>query len=264
MRASILSAVCLAALAAAGCSTVPPEEDPVQIKLKDLDTRLSRIERVVANQSLLDLANQVEAMRADMRAMHNDVDELNHNFESMRKQQHDLYADLDQRMKALEARGGAGQAGNGSAAAGAAGGLAAGGAVAAQSGGEATDKSAYQDAFDLLKDSQYDKAIAAFQGFLTKYPGSSLADNAQYWLGEAYYVNKSFPDALVAFQRVVDNYPQSRKVPDALLKIGYCNYELKDYSAARAALSQVSTKYSDTPSGRLAQQRLDKMVAEKH
>ena len=66
-----------------------------------------------------------------------------------------------------------------------------------------------------------------------------MADNAQYWLGEAYYVNKSFPEALVAFQRVVDNYPQSRKLPDALLKIGYCNYELKDYSAARAALSQV-------------------------
>jgi TolA-binding protein len=39
---------------------------------------------------------------------------------------------------------------------------------------------------------------------------------------------------------------------------------LKQYSAARAALSQVTTKFADTPSGQLAQQRLDKMVAEKH
>ncbi len=45
----------------AGCASTPPEEDPVQIKLNDLDTRLARIERVVANQSLLDLANQDEA-----------------------------------------------------------------------------------------------------------------------------------------------------------------------------------------------------------
>jgi tol-pal system protein YbgF len=259
-RAVLLGAACLVALAGGGCASVSPEDDPVQIKLNDLDTRLARIERVATNQSLLDLANQVEALRADVRAMHNDVDELNHNLEAARKQQHDLYADLDLRVKTLEGRGGAGVA----AAAGAAGGLLAGGALMAQPGNEAADKGSYQAAFDLLKDGQYDRSIAGFQSFLSTYPSSSLDDNAQYWLGEAYYVNKSFPEALAAFQRVVDKYPQSRKLPDALLKIGYCNYELKDYSAARAALSQVSTKYADTPSGRLAQQRLDKMVAEQH
>ena len=84
LRAAILSAACLAALAAGGCASVPPEEDPVQIKLKDLDTRVARIERVVANQSLLDLANQVEALRSDVRAMRNDVDQLNHSLESTR------------------------------------------------------------------------------------------------------------------------------------------------------------------------------------
>ena len=67
----------------------------------DLDTRLTRIERVVANKSLLELANDVEALRSDVRAMHNDVDELSHNLETSRKQQRDLYADLDQRLKSL-------------------------------------------------------------------------------------------------------------------------------------------------------------------
>ncbi|MDP8985456.1 MAG: hypothetical protein M3N97_10510, partial [Pseudomonadota bacterium] len=105
---TFLSAACLAALAVGGCAATPPDEDPVQIKLKDLDTRLARVERVMSNQSLLDLANQVEALRSDVRAMHNDVDIVNHNLESARKQQHDLYADLDQRLKALETRGGAG------------------------------------------------------------------------------------------------------------------------------------------------------------
>ena len=85
----------------AGCATTP-DEDPVQIKLNDLDTRLARIERVVANQSLLQLANDVDALRNDVRAMHNDVDELNHQLETSRKQQRDLYADLDQRLKPLK------------------------------------------------------------------------------------------------------------------------------------------------------------------
>jgi tol-pal system protein YbgF len=131
-------------------------------------------------------------------------------------------------------------------------------------GNRRTDKGAYQAAFDLLKAGQYDRAIAGFQAFLSTYPSSALADNAQYWLGEAYYVNKQFPESLTAFQRVVEKYPGSRKLPDALLKIGYCDYELKDYSAARSALEQVPAKFPDSASARLAQQRLEKMAAEKH
>jgi tol-pal system protein YbgF len=250
-RASIWGFVCLASWAIAGCSTTPPEEDPVHIKLNDLDTRLARIERVVSNQSLLDMANQVESLRSDVRAMRNDVDVLNHSLESARKQQKDLYADLDARLKALEGRGGAG----------AAAGTAAG---AGDSPSADADKGAYQAAFDLLKAGQYDRAIAGFQAFLSTYPASGLADNAQYWLGEAYYVNKQFPESLAAFQRVVEKFPGSRKLPDALLKIGYCHYELKDYSAARSALEQVAAKYPDSASARLAQQRLEKMAAEKH
>ena len=175
----------------------------MQVKLNDLDTRVTRIERVVANQSLLELANEVEALRNDVRALHNDVDELSHNLELSRKQQRDLYADLDHRLKALEARSGpAGAAAAAAPAAPAAATEAAAAATAptaAAANGQpglpvpgGTDTANYQAAFTLLKDSQYDRAIGAFQNFLTAYPDSPLADNAQYWLGEAYYVNKSF------------------------------------------------------------------------
>jgi tol-pal system protein YbgF len=266
-RASI-GAAGLALLALAGCAT-SPEEDPVQIKLNDLDTRVARIERVVANNSLLELSNQMGELRADLRAVHNDIDQLNHSLETSRKQQHDLYADLDQRLKSLEARTGGAAAPAGGGVGAAAGAAAGSGAVigAAAGNGQAvpgTDTAAYQAAFGLLKESQYDQAIVAFQQFLAAYPDSSLADNAQYWLGEAYYVNKSFPEALSSFQRVVTKYPQSRKVPDALLKVGYCDYEIKQWQTARDTLSQVAANYPDTPAGKLAQQRLDKMTAEKH
>src|ERR1700677_2511068 len=119
MRASALGALCAALLALVGCAT-NPAEDPVQIKLNDIDTRLTRIERVVSNNSLLDVSNQLGSMQADLRSMHNDIDELNHALDTNRKQQRDLYADLDQRLKALEARAGV--------ASGAAAGSAAGGA----------------------------------------------------------------------------------------------------------------------------------------
>jgi tol-pal system protein YbgF len=254
-----LSAACLA-WALSGCASTPPDEDPVQIKLKDLDTRLARIERVMANQSLLDVSNQLEALRGDVRAMHNDVDQLSNALDSGRKQQRDMYADLDQRLKKLESRGGAVSSAGAAPAAGNS--AAATDAPADSSSGE--DKASYQAAFNLLKDGQYDRAIAAFQKFLATYPDSSLADNAQYWLGEAYYVNRAFPEAQAAFQRMVDKYPQSRKLGDALLKIGFCRYEMKQWQSAREVLGQVVARFTDTPAARLAQQRLDKMSAEKH
>ena len=238
----------------------------LQNKLIDLDTRVTRIERVVSNNSLLEISNEMGDLRADLRAMHNDIDVLNHSMDANRKQQRDLYADLDQRLKSLEARSGAaaGAASGGAAGGGAAAASAADEAAAGAGGAGGSDSAAYQAAFALLKNSQYDQAIAAFQQFVTTYPDSSLADNAHYWLGEAYYVNKDFSDALAAFQRVIDKYPQSRKVPDAMLKVGYCDYELKQWQAAKDVLSRLTANYPDTPAGHLAQQRLDKMAGEKH
>ena len=216
--ARAFAVACLALLTVAACAT-PPEEDPVQIKLNDVDTRLARMEKIVANNSLLELSNQMGELRAELRAVHNDIDQLNHALDTSRKQQRDLYADVDQRLKALEARSGvvansaaasSGAAGGAGSAGGAAGAAAAAGAAGRAAGGSdqttaaGSDTAAYQAAFGLLKNSQFDQAIAAFQQFLTTYPDSSLADNAQYWLGEAYYVNKSFPEALAAFQRVAD------------------------------------------------------------
>ncbi len=271
-RAVGIALTCFALVSLAGCATTPPEQDPVQIKLKDLDARLTRIERVVDNGSLLDLANEVEAMRADLRSLHNSVSQLDNELDSIRKQQRDLYADLDKRLKKIETGG---RPPGGPAAPGAAAGAAPGAAQPDQSAGAGgapggtpadggNDQAHYEAGFALLKDSQYDKAIAAFEAFLATYPDSEYADNAQYWLGEAYYVERNFPQALQAFQGVVDKYAQSRKLPDALLKIGYCDYELKRVDQAKQVLTEVVARFPDTPAGRLAVQRLQKIEAEQH
>jgi len=270
LRALLLAG---SALLAAGCMTTPPDEDPVQIKLNDLDNRLTRVEKVVSNQSLLQLSNDLEAMRAEIKSMRNDVDQINNAVEASRKQQRDLYADLDTRMKVLEARGGItpGTSAGLPAPADTVPPAAAVPAESASSGPEAaanaapgTDKGDYQTAFTLLKNSRYDESIAAFRKFLTTYPQSPLAENAQYWLGEAYYVTKAYPDALQSFHLVSEKYPQSRKLADALLKTGFCYYEMKQWGKAREVLTQVADQYPDASAGRLARQRLDKMTSEKH
>jgi tol-pal system protein YbgF len=91
-----------------------------------------------------------------------------------------------------------------------------------------------------------------------------MADNAQYWLAEAYYVTDRFDEALRQFTVVVNDYPRSRKVPDALLKMGFCSYELKRWNDARAALTRVQSEFADTTAARLAEQRLKRMSDEGH
>lgn len=128
----------------------------------------------------------------------------------------------------------------------------------------AAEKAAYEQAFQALKELRYADAAQEFQTFLDRYPNSEYAGNAQYWLGESYYVTRNYDIALSAFQRLLDRYPDSNKVPDGLLKIGYTHYELENWDQARAALTQVQAAYPDTTLARLAENRLRSMQMEGH
>ncbi len=230
----------------AGCASTP-EEDPVVQKLTELDGRLLRIERVLANNSLLDLSQRIEASQAEARTLRGQLDELQHQLTQAKDQQREMYGDVDRRLATLEGSGARAATGS------------TGSELPVPQG---DDRANYQAAFDLLKDGRYPEAISGFRQFLTTFPNSVLADNAQYWLGESHYVTKQYTDALRHFRTVLEKYPDSRKTPDALLKIGFCNYELKNWPEARSSLQQVVQRFGDTTAARQASQRLARMDGE--
>lgn len=117
----------------------------------------------------------------------------------------------------------------------------------------------YQQAFDLLQRGHYDKAISAFDSFVKQSPTGDYADNAQYWLGEAYYSKRDFVGALAAFKKLVDNYPDSPKKSHALLKMGFSYNELGDKTNARQTLEQIRKDFPSTNPARLAEERLKKL-----
>ncbi|HEV2229578.1 MAG TPA: tol-pal system protein YbgF [Steroidobacteraceae bacterium] len=267
----VTPALACAALAAAfggGCATTPEEDTVLQAKLADLDARLARLER--ASQSQVELAQHQEAEQAEVRALRGQLDQLEHDNAALRKQQHDLYADLDARVKALSAGGtasGGGAAAPGSAGTAATGGTAAGAAAApggAPGDGEAssTEQAVYSQSFDALKAGSYSIAITGFKDFLKNYPQSPLAENAQYWLGEAYYVNHDYDSAADAFRAVLKKWPDARKAPDALLKLGYTQLEQKQYAAARTTLAGVTQRYPGTDAAKLAADKLRRIPAQ--
>jgi tol-pal system protein YbgF len=248
------------AIFATGCSSLSPSEDPVALKMTDLEARLIRIERIVENQSLVELSSAVEALRSETAALRGEIETLRFETENSDNRQRELYVDVDRRLQQLETAPRA-PIGAPSAALppdpGFGAGAATGAAVAARPTG--SDQQNYQAAFDLIQARKYDEANTAFTSFLSQFPTSPLADNAQYWLAETHYVRGQYQNALPEFRKVIETYPQSAKLPDALLKVGFCQAELGDRTAARTSLQEVMRQFPDTTAARLASQRLDRL-----
>lgn len=270
-------AIALAAVLGAGCASTPAADDPIQLKLNDIDARVTRIERIISNQSLVELAQHLDQVQADVRQLRGRIEELEYNAEAMHKQQRDLYSDLDKRIAALgggssgTAAGAAlsgGAAGSSvpqssAGAAGSAGSPTGSAGAGADSGGTSEEQTVYAQSFDALKAGSYSVAITGFKSFLSSYPASPLAENAQYWLGEAFYVTRDFDSASGAFRSVLQKWPDSRKAPDALLKLGYTQLEQKKVGEGRATLLQVVQKYPGTDAAKHAADRLQHTPAAK-
>lgn len=232
------AAICTvgAALLLAGCATTP-QEDPVQLRLDDLDERVGRIDRIVSNNSLVQLSQQIEAQQNELRQLRGRIEELQNDNAKLRQEQRNLYSDLDRRL--TEARNAA----------------VAPPAMAGAAGGD-DEQALYDRALELLRNRDYAGAVDGLRSLAASHPNGALADNTQYWLGEAYYVTREYDHAAAAFQRVLDTWPNSRKAPDALLKLAYTQIEQGNRDAGRANLQQVVARFPDTDAARLARDRL--------
>ena len=78
----------------------------------------------------------------------------------------------------------------------------------------------YQEGLDAINAGKSEEATDRFTAFLTKFPDNKLASNAQYWLGESYYVRKDYAKAAVAFAKGYEKYKDGNKGADNILKLG--------------------------------------------
>jgi tol-pal system protein YbgF len=223
---------------------------------KELEQRANATDERIAtlegrlNQSLLQLQQQIEGSKEELRKLRGQIEEARHELETVRQQQRDLYADLDRRLLYIE---------NGAAT----------GAVPPATGGAtqapdvvfADESTVYGNAFAAMKAGRYEEAALGFETYLAKYPRGPRADNATYWLGEAQYMQQQYDAALKSFQAVA-RFPESRRLPDAMLKVGYCQYELKAFKNARATFQKVVSTYPETDAAAQARMRIEKMNSE--
>ena len=119
-----------------------------------------------------------------------------------------------------------------------------------------TPETLYATALKDVEQENYMLAENRFLTFLLQYPEHTLAPNAQYWLGENYYVQGKYEQAIKEFEKVTEKYPKSEKVRAALLKIGFAQIESGDTNKGKATLQSIVKKYKSSDEATLAREKL--------
>lgn len=258
MRIGVLTSMIVAAALAAAA--------PAYAQRQSLADRVAVLEQQASNtQANTDLLNQLNALRSQMQQMQGTIEQLQHDNEQLKQQSKDQYLDLDGRLNRLE--GGATPAlpaATGSttpapvtsptAATSERPPSAPPDAGAQTASGD--ERTAYNVAFEALKNGKYDDSAQLFLSFLELYPNGAYTPNALYWLGESYYATRNFQLAEVQFRDLVGRYPTHDKAAGGLLKLGLSQYGEGKSDAAQQTLQQVIAQYPNSDPARVAQDRL--------
>lgn len=124
---------------------------------------------------------------------------------------------------------------------------------------ESGDKNAetlYQAAKTAYDQGEFERAREGFQALLKRFSKSDQADNAQFWIGESYYLEQWYEKAILEYQKVIEKYPKGNKVPASLLKQGLAFLNLGDKSNARLILEELTKKHPDTNEAAIARNKL--------
>ena len=116
----------------------------------------------------------------------------------------------------------------------------------------------YEAALNQFKAQKYKEAAAAFGAFVQKYPDSTLAPNAQFWLGNAWVAQRNCGKAIEAHGVVTTRYAESPKAADSWLAMANCQQEMGNAAAAKRSLEAVVVKYPNSPAADTARDRLKK------
>lgn len=117
----------------------------------------------------------------------------------------------------------------------------------------------YQEAFTAFRNGQVTEAINQFNALLAKDPTNLLANNAQFWLGKAYRVNKDSSSAKKAFNTLLEKYPTSQKVPEALVDLSNIEIEQKNPAKAKELLTRVITDFPNSKPAEVAAKKLQQL-----
>ena len=108
-------------------------------------------------------------------------------------------------------------------------------------------KSLYEEAYGHLLRRDYGAAEVGFRKFLRQYPKDNLSGNAQFWLGESYYVRGQYRQAADNFLKGYTKYKGNLKASESLLKLAMSLKKLGQSGAACATFEELKSTFPSAP-----------------
>lgn len=237
----------LAALLCAQFAAFPPAasaNDAQTRALQAQEARIARLEAQSQSQGLLNMLNQVEALKDEIARLRGTIEEQGYRLDAADKRAKDIFVDLDTRINELASRPVATSP------------AAPADAIRLQPAqtlltppappplvDAEAEKRAYNVALNLVRSARYSEGLGAFQIFLRQYPHGALAANAMYWMAFSHVGLSDFEGAAQGYMRLLAEYPNSDKAPDAMLSLARAQVQLRDTEAARATLEDLLTRH---------------------
>lgn len=211
-----------------------------------------------------ELLLQIEQLRQETQALRGLMEELSYQLGQMSSDQKTRYLDLDQRLGelvriqkeavvAVPTQGGTvvvldpatpdDTTGQG---------------VQAAAAPEISDQDAYNSAFQLIRERQFDDALAAMESFTQAYPDSELVLDARFWRGQVFDVLGRDQEAIEAFKGITLDAPDYRRILQVKVKLGKLLVKNQDLMNGRKILQEVITQAPESVEAGLASRELEK------
>ncbi len=243
------SGTLVAALCASAAQAALFEDDDARKAILDLrqrvDLNAEQIKARLAEQaeqinqlkrSLLDLNNQLEAMRAETARQRGANEQLARDLAEVQRKQKDLQQGAEERLRKLEP-------------------------IPVTLDGkefiaEPEERRLYDEAMAALLKGDFAAAANGFLAFQKRYPRSGYAESVQFWLGNAQYGKREYREAMASFRALVAAAPDNPRAPEALLSLANCHLELKDSKGARRTLDELIKAYPKSEAAQAGRERL--------
>lgn len=213
-----------------------------------IEKRLAAIEAVIQGGGLVEMQNQVEALKQEVAQLKGDLEVANHNLEATQQRQKDLYTDTDTRLRRIES-GPISSTSNPTA------------TTATNATADEKDVKAFADAEALSKSAKHKEAFAAYDAFLKEYPTSKLASDALYGMGYSQFALKNYKSSIATQQKLLDAHPDSAKAPDAMYNMANSQIQLGQVTNAKKTLRELISKHPNAEIIPSAQKRLKALEA---
>jgi tol-pal system protein YbgF len=195
------------------------------------------VEQLAAlRRSLLDLNNQLEAMRGELAKLRGNDEQLLRDVAELQKRQRDFGQVMDDRLRKLEP------------------------VKVAIDGREAVvdqeEKRAFDEAIAAIRAGDFDRSVALLNNFQRRYVGSAYADSVRFWLGNALYGKRDYREAINAFRSFVSSAADHPRAPEAMLAMANSQAEMKDPRAARRTIEELMKAYPQSEAAQAGKERL--------